>query len=123
MPFAFIPSWIPPVFALLRLKRVWLPLPVLLLWPLLLVAWLLFGVGLVVMPRAPGMVGSRGRLRMWWRLWCVLGALRGLSIQVRTAANGVAGDKLRHVEPSARGGGRPASPARSRPTRFTLWVI
>jgi hypothetical protein len=71
----------PPALLLVRVSRTrWLilPLPLFLLWPLLLLAWL--GLGLVWLvtsgrPRPGGLLAGMATLR-------VLGALRGTKIDV-----------------------------------------
>lgn len=69
---------IPPALLVLRVGRVWLPLPIFLLWPLVLIAWIVVGALWLLwgLPR-------RGRLRMMLNLLAALNALRGLSVDVR----------------------------------------
>ena len=148
MVYSMVPRWIPPVFVLLRLGRAWLPLPVVVVWPLLLLAWLLLGVALLVTPRQAWLPRHRDRLRTWWTLWCLLGALRGLSVNVRSekadeprdtttalpgrdaatppalpagAATTEEASSSRSLTPAH--GATLARTKRSRPSRVVLWVI
>ena len=74
---------IPPLFVFVRIGRVPLPLPVFLLWPLLLV---LVVIGAVVLPLLP-LKGTSiaGRALLPFVLWRALSATRGLRLNVRAA--------------------------------------
>ncbi len=69
---------IPPALLILRIGRFWLPLPIFLLWPLVLLGWIIVGALWLLwgLPR-------RGRLRMTLNLLAALNALRGLSVDVQ----------------------------------------
>ena len=72
---------IPPAIVVVRIGRMVLPLPVVALWPVLL---LLLPVALVALPCIP-IRGTRPGERARWPIlaWAVLGSLRGLTIDVQ----------------------------------------
>ena len=77
---------IPPLFLYARVGRFHLPLPVLLLWPLLLVLLLLSTLVLPFVPLRGTTAGARARLPL--AAWRMLAALRGLRVDVRPAGGG-----------------------------------
>ena len=79
---------IPPVLIYLRIGHVPLPLPVVLLWPLLLALLVLSAVVLPFVPLRSTTVSTRARLP--FALYRMLAALRGLRVDVREAH----GDRL-----------------------------
>ena len=71
---------IPPAFLLLRVGRIWLPLPLALLWPFYVVA---FTVALVVLPLTPiRKTTLRQRMLMPLSVAGLIHALRGLEVDV-----------------------------------------
>lgn len=72
---------IPPVFINLRMSWIWIPIPVVLFWPLLLILWVILGLGLTV-----ALLGTGGRAKdagiIWIEVWRLLCASRGVSIDI-----------------------------------------
>ena len=75
---------IPPILLTIRVGRLWLPLPVFVLWPLLL---LLTIVAILVLPLVR-IRGTTPAQRARWPVftWQALAAGRGLVVDVREAA-------------------------------------
>jgi hypothetical protein len=73
----------PPLFIYVRIGRVPLPLPALLLWPLLLALLVLSTLVLPFVPLRGTTAEARARLPL--ALWRTLAALRGLQVDVRPA--------------------------------------
>ena len=113
MPRPFLPPWIPVLLAVVRVRRLWIPVPLVLLWPLLLIAW---AVGAVMV----AVLAARRGLRVGpalWLLWCAMGALRGLHVDITPAP--------RPGVERARGATAPAAEHRgeSHPTRVFVWIV
>jgi hypothetical protein len=73
---------IPPAFIYMRIGRVPMPLPVVVLWPLLLGLLLTAAVILPLVPVRGTTVGQRAQAP--FALWRLLAAARGLSVHVRS---------------------------------------
>jgi len=74
---------IPPLLIYVRVGRAPLPLPVFLLWPLLLVLFFFAAVVLPLLPVRGTTIGGRALLP--FRLWRALCATRGLRVGVQAA--------------------------------------
>ncbi|MFW6189203.1 MAG: hypothetical protein ACOC7T_02120 [Planctomycetota bacterium] len=71
---------IPPLLVILRIGRLWLPLPTVLLWPLLTAA--LF-IAPAVLPLVPVTTLTRSqRAALPFHVWRLLSAARGLRVDV-----------------------------------------
>jgi hypothetical protein len=77
---------IPPLLIILRFGRLVVPLPVVLLWPLLLALALLCSLALVFVPFRRLRAGTRVALP--WLLLRAFMALRGLRLEMQDAKEG-----------------------------------
>ncbi len=77
-------SWIPPTFLVVRAGWFLLPLPLVLLWPLVILFLVLGMLGLPLVPW-PGTTAWQ-RVRFPMELYRLYAALRGFSVQVREKA-------------------------------------
>jgi hypothetical protein len=72
---------IPPVFVMLRIGFFWIPLPVVLFWPFLLILLVFAWVLLAFVPI--GGIPTVERMQLPLRALNLLGALRGLDIDIQ----------------------------------------
>ena len=74
---------IPPAVITLKIGRVWVPVPTILLWPPMLVLAVLATAVLPLVPIRNTTAGQRAR----WALlsWALLGSLRGFRLDIRAA--------------------------------------
>lgn len=96
------------MLAVVRIGRAWLPLPLVLLWPLLVVAWLLVAMIAAVFAARHG----RPVASTLWALWCVLGSLRGTLVDIRPA-------RPTRRRPAGNGAQADSTP----PRRVSVWLV
>lgn len=113
IPLPRLPVWIPVLLAVVRLRRLWLPIPLVLLWPLLLPAWAVAAAFVTVLAARRGApVGPA-----LWQLWCALGALRGLHVDISPAPRPAVEPRGASNRAAARHQGK------SRPARVFVWIV
>jgi hypothetical protein len=74
-------NYIPPVFVMLRVGFFWIPLPVILFWPFLLILLVFAWVILAFVPL--GGIPTVERIQLPLRALNILGSLRGLDIDIQ----------------------------------------
>jgi len=72
---------IPPIWVNIRISWFWLPLPVILLWPIIAIFWIILGLGLTAFLLGTGGKASNAGI-IWIESWRLLCALRGTSVEV-----------------------------------------
>ena len=74
---------IPPIWINIRVGWIWIPCPVVLLWPVLVLAWVILGLFLTGVAMATGATSGLGQL--WPASWRLLCSMRGVWVEVEQA--------------------------------------